>query len=151
MMAVCVSIAMEAPLLSRRREIGKSTVPAVVTTKATSSLDWLNPFTWFKEKNNEQDLHQPQRLQDNESVIRERRRRPRHPAIRRRLNVGLPPLAAAASAANSRPDYIDTAPTALFSTVSPRQKPAVTQKNSCICRCDCCQCCPCDGEEFDYY
>ena len=53
MIAVCASIAMEAPQLSRRREIGKSTVPAVVTTKATSSLDWLNPFTWFKEKNNE--------------------------------------------------------------------------------------------------
>jgi len=37
---------------------------------------------------------------------------------------------------------------ALFSMVSPRQK-AVMQEE-CICRCDCCQCCPC-SEELDYY
>ena len=37
---------------------------------------------------------------------------------------------------------------ALFSMVSPRQK-AVMQEE-CICRCDCCQCCPCI-EELDYY
>jgi len=114
------------------------------TARASSSLDWLNPFTWFsgkRERRNNEDMRV--------SVIQQHAEQ--HPKkILRRLGVN-DKLAFAAQ--EERPHDAKV----LFTTsVSPKQKAAVMEGQGqgeplCVCRCDCCDCCPCiEGLDYDY-
>jgi len=129
----------ETPLTRQSHNRGGNTARA--PQSQSSSLDWLNPFTWFYrgdgERNNEE-----MKGGGGSSVINVQSQRK---ILRRRLglvNINMNKKLAL-EAQGERPDT-----QALFSMVSPRQK-AVMQEE-CICRCDCCQCCPC-SEELDYY
>merc|ERR1712051_153216 len=120
-MGVCSvrAIPEEAPLTQQNHNSGNT---AWVPQSQSSSIDWLNPFTWFYrgygERNNEEMKggcgSSIINLQSQRKILR----RPR--AIR------------------------DCSPGCKLSPES------ILNGIYCLCRCDCCECCPC-SEELDYY
>jgi len=116
-------------------------------SRASSSLDWLNPFTWFSGERRERRNNEEPRV----SVIQQHSEYPQK--IRRRLGVNDKLVFAAYE---ERPeDAKDHYAKAMFSTsVSSKQKATIMQGQEgggeCVCRCDCCDCCPCN-EDLDYY
>jgi len=109
-------------------------------SRASSSLDWLNPFTWFSSGERQRRINEETRA----SVIQQQLEYPQK--IRRRLGMNDKLVFASHG---ERPKK------ALFSmSVSPKQKAIMQGQDGgdreCVCRCDCCHCCPCK-EDLDYY